>query len=103
MLPGRSFPWRSRSSLLLLCGLLALFCARDERMRRDMQEIRTPQDLQQRWRGLLWPPWRALQAYVSIDDDVHLYYEYSRVILGEEADCAYIARSGRVADPDEIE
>jgi hypothetical protein len=41
---------------------------------------------------VLWPPWNVLRAYVSREGDDHLYYEYTRLLLGQDADAAYIAR-----------
>ena len=40
---------------------------------------------------LLSSPWLALRAFVSRDGDERLYWEYSRLALGQEADLDYLA------------
>lgn len=92
---------RAAAPLALLLALLSFFCMKDDGTRRALLQVRSGADFARLGGELLWPPWRALLAYVSIDDDVHLYYEHSRVVLGEEADAAYIA--GRRGDATEAD
>jgi hypothetical protein len=76
---------RGRSALVL-GALLVWFCCRSETMRATMRQIRSVADFRAHAGEIFWPPQHALEAYVSIDDDTRLYYAFSRVVLGEEAD-----------------
>ncbi|MCS6915262.1 MAG: hypothetical protein RMK29_15770 [Myxococcales bacterium] len=89
-------------AILITCGLLAWFCSRDEEARRAMLRVRDTASLVREAPTLLWPPWRALRLYVSIDDDVSLYYELSRVVLGEAADAEQMLRFDHRPDPAEV-
>lgn len=60
-------------------------------MRAEKGRLRSAEDVISRGKALFWPPWRVLQLYVSHDSDERLYYEFSRLILGEEPDQAFIA------------
>ena len=83
----------------MLLGLLSLYCCRHDPTRQIIQKLRTVEDVQRVYRQLIWPPWQLLRTYVSAEDDVHLYYEYTRVILGEIPDSAYIASWQATNDP----
>ena len=85
--------------LLLLLGLLSLYCCRHEPTRQIFAQLRTVEDVQRMGKALVWPPWQLLRSYVSVEDDVHLYFEYTRVILGEDPDAAYIASWQATNDP----
>ncbi len=78
--------WRYVGLILLL---LVFYNSGAEWIRVQKPQLRSAQDLVTQ--GLVWPPWRALQLYVSHDSDEHLFFEYTRLILGEEADLDYIA------------
>lgn len=88
--------------LWLLLLLLSLYSCRHEPTRQIMQNLHSLEDVQRVYRRLLWPPWQIPRTYVSAEDDVHLYFEYTRVILGEEPDAAYIASWQATSDPREI-
>lgn len=83
--------------------LLSLYCCRHEPTRQIMQNLHSVEDVRRVYRDLLWPPPQILRTYVSAEDDVHLYYEYTRVILGEEPDAAYIASWQATSDPRHIQ
>lgn len=87
---GRLGPglWRWRYVGLTLF-LLFFYNSGAEWIRVEKTRVRSGHELIER--GLVWPPWRALQLYVSHDSDEHLFFEYSRLILGEAADLDYIA------------
>lgn len=76
---------------LAIAALLGWFSAGAEWMREEKGRIRDAEGFARRARVLLWPPWRTLQFYVSHDGDEHLYFEWTRLILGERADLGYIA------------
>lgn len=99
--PGRSSPSLLRPLYGLLL-LLTLYCARHEPTRQLMQDLHSIEDVQRVYRRLIWPPWQTLRTYVSAEDDVHLYFEYTRVILGETPDVAYIASWQATSDPRDI-
>lgn len=80
--------WSGRY-LGLIFVLLLFYNSGAEWMRVQKGQVRSGHDLVTR--GMVWPPWRALQLYVSHDSDEHLFFEYTRLILGEEADLDYIA------------
>ncbi len=75
-----------RRDLLLLCVALAWFNWGDESLRTGGLDR-----LAQNPRELFSPPWLALRAFVSRDGDERLYWEYSRLALGQEADLDYLA------------
>lgn len=85
--------------LLLLLGLLSLYCCRHEPTRQIFQQLHTVEDVRRLGKQLVWPPWQLVRSYVSVEDDVHLYFEYTRVILGENPDSAYIASWLATNDP----
>ena len=80
---------RGRLYLGLSIVLLIFFNSGSDWMRAEKGHIRGGGDLITR--GFVWPPWRALQLYVSHDSDEHLFFEYTKLILGEPADLHYIA------------
>lgn len=86
-------------SLGVLLAVLCLYCCRHDPTRQIIQKLRTVEDVQRVYRQLIWPPWQLVRTYVSAEDDVHLYFEYTRVILGEEPDSAYIASWQATNDP----
>jgi len=87
--PGSSGRSRGWLYLALTIVLLIFYNSGSDWIRAEKSHIRSGSDLVSR--GLVWPPWRALQLYVSHDSDEHLFFEYSRLILGEPADLHYIA------------
>lgn len=87
------FATRGACSALLVCATLVWFDSGMEWVRRASWAELSAQPAR-----LLWPPWNALRAYVSRDGDDRLYYEYSRLMLGEEADLAYVA-TRQLGDP----
>lgn len=99
--PGRSsvLALLKIRSLVVLLGVLSLYCCRHEPTRQTFQSLHTVQDVQRVYRQLIWPPWQLVRTYVSVEDDVHLYFEYTRVILGEIPDSAYIASWQATNDP----
>lgn len=80
---------RGRLYLGLSIVILIFFNSGSDWMRAEKGHIRGGGDLVTR--GFVWPPWRALQLYVSHDSDEHLFFEYTKLILGEPADLHYIA------------
>lgn len=68
-----------------------------------MQNLHSVEDVSRVYRRLIWPPQQILRTYVSAEDDVHLYFEYTRVILGEQPDAAYIASWQATSDPRDIQ
>lgn len=83
--------WPKLRVWLLLCGLLALYCYRDSRVLAVLTKVRSADDLIQHSSEILRPPWRALSAYVAADDhDIHLYYEFTRLFLGEDTKDDYV-------------
>jgi hypothetical protein len=84
----------SRSARRWMIGvivLLAWFNAGSDFFRAQKNAIHSFDDVLERKWVFLWPPWAPLIAFVSHDTDEHLYYEYTRAILGEEADLNQIA------------
>ncbi|MFL5302806.1 MAG: glycosyltransferase 87 family protein [Anaeromyxobacteraceae bacterium] len=75
------------ASLVVLGVTLAWFNSGIEAVRNASWE-----DLQRHPELVLRPPWNLLRAFASRDGDEHLYYEYSRLALGEAADLDYVAR-----------
>lgn len=78
--------------LFLAVGLIAYFNSGAEWIREEKTHLTSAADLGERMNRLLWPPWRAAQLYVSHDSDEHLFFEITRLILGEDADLNYIAQ-----------
>ncbi len=98
--PLRALPsLKKLRPLLLLLGLLSLYCCRHEPTRQIFQQLHTVEDVRRLGKQLVWPPWQLVRSYVSVEDDVHLYFEYTRVILGEDPDSAYIASWLATNDP----
>jgi hypothetical protein len=85
---------RSRWTLLLFL-LLAWFNWGIE----DLRQGHVP-DIKSHPLLVLSPPWWPLRAYVSRSGDEQLYFEDSKLLLGEEADLRYIAskRQGNLED-----
>jgi glycosyl transferase family 87 len=75
-----------RRDLVLLCLALAWF-------NWGLESLRTGglDRLAQNPTELFSPPWLALRAFVSRDGDERLYWEYSRLALGQQADLDYLA------------
>lgn len=91
-MPPGSRPFsRLAPPLLLIFGLLIYYQMGADWMRAEKGRLRSAEDVMTRGKALFWPPWRVLQLYVSHDSDERLYYEFSRLILGEEPDQAFIA------------
>ena len=83
-----------RRTLLLLCALFVWFNAGVEEWRLGHWG-----EIAEHPARILWPPWQPLRAYVSRESDERLYFQYSRLILGEEPDLDYLARK-RQGDPE---
>ena len=83
-----------RRDLLLLCGVLAWFNWGLESLRTGGLDRLAENPIE-----LFSPPWTALRAFVSRDGDERLYWEYSRLALGQEPDLDLLAekRLGDVA------
>lgn len=78
-------------SVLLLLLVCAYLNAGSEWMRELKGTLKTVEDFATRGRPLYSPPWRVLQLYVSQDGDEHLFFEYTRMVLGESVDARYVA------------
>lgn len=91
---GHRGAWRYLGLTLLL---LLFFNSGAEWIRVAKGQLRSGRDLVTR--GLVWPPWRVLQLYVSHDSDEHLFFEYTRLMLGEPADLDYIAAANHGDTP----
>lgn len=78
--------------LFVSLGLVAYFNAGAEWIREEKARLSSAPDMAARIKRLLWPPWRAAQLYVSHDSDEHLFFENTRLILGEQADLNFIAQ-----------
>jgi hypothetical protein len=74
-------------TLLLLVALFVWFASGIERFKLGGWDAldRDPGQV-------LWPPWRALQLYVSYGGDERLYFQYAQLLIGQPADLAYVAR-----------
>lgn len=83
---------KSWKYLLLLIATFVYFNAGADWMRAEKGRIKSGSDFAERASRLFWPPWRGFQLYVSHESDEHLYFEFSRLILGEDADLGHIAR-----------
>ena len=73
--------------LVVLCLLLAWFNWGIE----DLRLGHVP-DLKSHPFAAVSPPWWPLRAYVSRSGDEEVYFEDSRLLLGEDADLAYLAK-----------
>jgi hypothetical protein len=72
--------------------LLVWFNAGTDFFRAQKASIHSFDDvLDKKWL-FVWPPWAPVLAFVSHDTDEHLYFEYTRAILGEAADLGHIAQ-----------
>lgn len=78
--------------LFVAIGLVAYFNSGAEWIREEKTHLASASDLAERTKRLLWPPWRAAQLYVSHDSDEHLFFELTRLILGEQPDLEFIAQ-----------
>ncbi len=78
--------------LILTLGLLVYYNSGAEWMRIEKSRIKSAADLITADRSFVWPPWRALQLYVSHDSDEHLFFEISRLVLGETYDLRYFVK-----------
>jgi hypothetical protein len=77
--------------LLVLATVVVWFNASSEPLRQILTANPGGQGVWQKRQELFWPPWRILQLPVTHDSDEHLYYEYSRVLLGKPADLRLVA------------
>lgn len=75
-----------RRTLLLICALFVWFNAGVEEWRLGHWG-----EIAEHPARILWPPWQPLRAYVSRESDERLYFEYSRLILGEEPNLDYLS------------
>lgn len=87
---------RLPKGFIAVCVLLAWFNWGSEDIRNGSLDALKEHPL-----GIFVPPWLPLRAYVthSKNDDDHLYWEYTRLTLGEEADVDYLAHK-RQGDPE---
>jgi hypothetical protein len=83
---------RARRWQLGVIVLLFWFNAGTDFFRAQKAAIHSFDDALARKWVFLWPPWAPVLAFVSHDTDEHLYFEYTRAILGESADLGYIAQ-----------
>jgi len=75
--------------LLALFAVAAFFNAGSDEMRALKPHVRSAADLA----PVFARPWLLASLYVSNDSDEHLYYEYSRIVLGEDADIEYLIQN----------
>jgi len=83
---------RARRWQLGVVVILCWFNAGTDFFRAEKAAIHSFDDVLARKWVFLWPPWAPVLAFVSHDTDEHLYFEYTRAILGEAADLPYIAQ-----------
>jgi hypothetical protein len=77
--------------LAVFIAILVWFDAGQERLRIEKANIKSVEDVLMRLDRFLWPPWIAPLAFVSHNSDEQLFFEYSRMMLGEDADLPFIA------------
>jgi len=76
---------------LLFLAILVWFDSGQEWLRNEKNNIKSVEDVRLHIDRFLWPPWVAPLAFVSHVSDEQLFYEYTRVMLGEAADLSFIA------------
>lgn len=82
-----------------LIGVLLLWNAGSEDFRGDRPDLQEKFDRDPA--ALLWPPWGAVQAFVSRDSDEKIYFNYARLVFGQEPDLAFLARR-RDTSPEQL-